>query len=56
MSHDTEKTTAVTMKPLAAWQKIDKGWLCVSSASKDLVQRRLSNDEFNRRYPVLSAR
>jgi len=49
-----EAATVVTMQPLAAWQKIEQGWLCIHSASKDLIAQQLDNDEFNRRFPVLA--
>ena len=45
--------TAITLQPFAAWEKVEKGWLCVRSASADFLQQRLSNEEFDRRYPVL---
>ena len=49
-------TTAVTLKPFATWQKVDRGWHCVYSTSDAFLNRNLSDEEFDRRYPVAGRR
>jgi hypothetical protein len=51
---DENPTTTFTLRPIAAWQKIENGWICVYSRSREFRDVTLSTREFNRRFPVLA--
>lgn len=49
---DLNEQLVITRKPFAAWKKADAAWICVFSRSECQPGDRLTNDEFEKLFPV----